>query len=243
MNRQDVVNIPKKYQLQLTSSGNVDARPLPSKWMLINDKFSLHSPKVRKALKNPKLYIYEALLDFTKSKYGYQPKKSLIIHQDQLKKLEEIISKTYFKKSQAEKQILRERRAKNREAKKSLKQRRQKLLDKCSEEQKQLYTSNKYGLILLEKLVKPEEAHPDWLTDAIDTLAYSLKHSGIMAAWKYDNEITGADDFYECLKKAIVAYRRHNYTSYDYIDKRNMSDDEINELRRNANTGPLEDDL
>lgn len=71
-----------------------------------------------------------------------------------------------------------------------------------------------YIIMLQSHLRDIDEAHQEWLQDAHDALAYSIKNKGIMHDWLNDRIDI---QFYDALRRAISAFRRHNYTDYEEL--------------------------
>jgi len=91
------------------------------------------------------------------------------------------------------------------------------------------YNRDKYTRYLFSHLADPTIANIQWLQEAHQAFIYSARNRGIMTGF-----ISGRreeDDFYYCLIKAMNAHYRHTQTDYDLVDKRGMSDEQIDELR------------
>lgn len=69
--------------------------------------------------------------------------------------------------------------------------------------------------ILEENLSDPAAAHPEWMKTAISAVSYSLEDGGVMASWVLDDD--PEVEFYQAVKLAISAFRRHKETDYDEL--------------------------
>jgi len=82
---------------------------------------------------------------------------------------------------------------------------------------------DKYSKMLYLELDDIREADTSWLDTAYTALVYSSENGGIMANYKaklrQDEELC----FYDLLRKAINAYRRHADTDYDHLLASGMS--------------------
>lgn len=218
---------PKKYSLPVNRYGNVPAEEVSNKWVTVD----LRGDKGNVIKNNKKIYAYEVLDGFDDRGAVPKPITHYVIHQDQFPVLEREVEK--FKKEKKAKKAQKSERQKAAEQKMKEQQKAKKA------EQKAYFEAlgipyDRYAVILAEELIKYKEAAPEWLIDAHSALSYSIQNHGIMRGWK-----TSEEEFYFLLVKAIRAYRRHNYTSYDSINKRGMTDEQVAMLRQEANQGNL----
>ena len=149
------------------------------------------------------------------------------MHKDQQARLEREVQKIRkarqkYKKTKEYKEEL--------ERKRRIRERRQKSIQQLGELAEEVgLPNNWYSRTMAEELRDIREAHPEWLHEALDAFEENYERGGIMKR-RWDQ--TMEPDFYFALGKAISAYRRHKYTSYDFIDKRGMDEDQIDFLKQ-----------
>jgi hypothetical protein len=91
---------------------------------------------------------------------------------------------------------------------------------------------NYWATTAIEQLLDINAAHPQWLADLLYSVEQSDDLGGIMYLWRRDDSGINELDFYQAARRAMSACARHENTDYDQIDKRKMSDDDVEWLRQ-----------
>jgi len=218
---------PKKYKLLKNSYGNVESKNIPKGW--INFEENKRSKHVRYALNSGRIYTYERMDGFNKTRGGWKPELTTIIHTDQLPLLARLIAKSKRESEKAKKKNAAKRKTK------AYKEERAKAI--CDAEKKAVEAEkrrerlrrkakqiglpmDRYTILLIECLYNVDEANRNWLREAYRALRYSLENKGVMHFWQKSK---GEMEFYHSLCLAIGAHRRHNNTDYEYLLRAGLS--------------------
>ena len=218
--------VPKKYQLPINGYQNVKSEDVTKDWIHID----LKGDKGKALKESEKLYFYEVIYGFEDTGYRrfrYKPIIGKVMHKDQQPQLEREVqrikkARQKYKKTKAYQKELEEKRQRRERRKENIQH-----LGKLAEEVG--LPNNWFSRTMARELRDIREAHQEWLHEALDAFEENYERGGIMKRrWEHTME----PDFYSALGKAISAHRRHKYTSYDYIDKRGMDQDEIDMLKQ-----------
>ena len=235
---------PKKYTLETNEHGNLDSQPVG--WITFEEAgISKRSRHHRAALESGRIYLYEVLLGFdggrSDGRYGWRPILEPGIHRDQMPLFDRLASrsresaaKTAKAKSRKRAKLLKtpeyqrdmEERRQAREAAKQAREKRRIEGEKKEQVLSDLCEAvgippDEAGRLLAEGLKDIKEAHPSWLSDAYEAVLDGERYGGIMKKYLHGalDQLHPSDRwyFYDDLRIAIRAHRRHHYTNYEEL--------------------------